>query len=107
MTWASHGAASALSRCATDVWCSTRVRRSERREPVDTMLLKLLTLPYVRKHVLRTLLTSTGIVLGVTVFVGMHTANHTVLSAFTRTVDRIAGKTELQISSGDVGFNED
>ena len=33
-----------------------------------------------------------GIVLGVAVFVGMHTANQSVLFAFSRTVDRIAGK---------------
>ena len=46
-----------------------------------------------RKHVLRTLLTTAGIVLGVAVFVGMHTANQSVLFAFSQTVDRIAGKT--------------
>src|SRR5262249_35640624 len=31
----------------------------------------------------------------------------TVLSAFFRTVDRIAGKTELQVTAGDTGFGED
>src|SRR6266496_4453433 len=71
------------------------------------ILLRLISWPYFRKHILRTLLTTAGIVLGVAVFVGMHTANQSVLFAFSRTVDRIAGKTELQITAGETGFDED
>ena len=71
------------------------------------ILLRLISWPYFRKHILRTLLTTAGIVLGVAVFVGMHTANQSVLYAFNRTVDRIAGKTELQVSAGETGFNEE
>src|SRR5262245_26812528 len=71
------------------------------------ILLRLISWPYFRKHVLRMLLTTAGIVLGVAVFVGMHTANQSVLFAFTRTVDRIAGKTELQVTAGETGFDED
>jgi putative ABC transport system permease protein len=71
------------------------------------ILLGLISWPYFRKHLLRTLLTTAGIVLGVAVFVGMHTANQSVLFAFNRTVDRIAGKTELQVSAGETGFNEE
>jgi putative ABC transport system permease protein len=71
------------------------------------ILLRLISWPYFRKHVLRTLLTVAGIVLGVAVFVGMHTANQSVLFAFSRTVDRIAGKTELQVTAGEAGFQED
>ena len=48
-----------------------------------------------------------GIVLGVAVFVGMHTANQSVLAAFHQTIDRIAGSTQIQISSGEAGFEED
>jgi putative ABC transport system permease protein len=70
------------------------------------MLLRLISWPYFRKHVLRTLLTTAGIVLGVAVFVGMHTANESVLFAFNSTVDRIAGKTELQVTAGETGFDE-
>jgi putative ABC transport system permease protein len=69
-------------------------------------LLFLLTWPYVRKHLLRSLLTTVGIVLGVAVFVGMHTANQSVLKGFEHTVDRIAGATQLQVSAGDTGFDE-
>ena len=70
------------------------------------ILLRLISWPYFRKHVVRTILTTAGIVLGVAVFVGMHTANQSVLFAFNRTVDRIAGKTELQVSAGETGFDE-
>jgi putative ABC transport system permease protein len=71
------------------------------------ILLRLISWPYFRKHVLRTALTTAGIVLGVAVFVGMHTANASVLFAFARTVDRIAGKTELQVTAGEAGFHEE
>src|SRR3954468_10851635 len=71
------------------------------------ILLRLISWPYFRKHVLRTALTTAGIVLGVAVFVGMHTANSSVLLAFSRTVDRIAGKTELQVTAGEAGFPEE
>ncbi len=70
------------------------------------ILLRLITWPYLRKHVLRSVLTVGGIVLGVAVFVGMNSANESVRLAFSRTVDRIAGKTELQVSAGENGFPE-
>ena len=70
------------------------------------ILLRLISWPYFRKHVVRTMLTMAGIVLGVAVFVGMHTANQSVLFAFNRTVEQIAGKTELQVSAGETGFDE-
>lgn len=71
------------------------------------MLLRLISWPYARKHGFRWLLTIAGIVLGVAVFVGMHTANQSVLAAFQSTVDRIAGKAQLQVSAGEPGFDED
>jgi putative ABC transport system permease protein len=74
--------------------------------PGTMILLRLISWPYFRRHVLRTLLTTAGIVLGVAVFVGMHTANQSVLLAFSHTVDRIAGKTELQVTAGETGFDE-
>jgi putative ABC transport system permease protein len=69
-------------------------------------LARLLTWPYLRKHVLRCTLTVAGIMLGVAVFVAMHSANQTVLSSFGQTVDRIAGAAQLQVSAGDFGFDE-
>src|ERR1700674_2914374 len=58
-------------------------------------LLTLISWPYLKKHRLRSLLTVVGIVLGIAVFV-----------AFERTVDRIAGAAQLQVSTGEAGFPE-
>ena len=69
-------------------------------------LLSLISWPYLRKHAVRMGLTMAGIVLGVAVFVAMHAANQSVLLAFSQTIDRIAGKTELQITAGETGFGE-
>jgi len=71
------------------------------------ILLRLITWPYVRKHLLRSVLTTAGIVLGVALLVGMQTANRSVLRAFNDTVERIAGKAQLQVSAGDAGFSEE
>ncbi|HKX00016.1 MAG TPA: FtsX-like permease family protein [Bryobacteraceae bacterium] len=71
------------------------------------ILLRLISWPDARKHVLRSLLTTAGIMFGIAVFVAMHTANRSVMAAFNQTVDRIAGKTQLQISAGETGFGED
>ncbi|MFI4983486.1 MAG: ABC transporter permease, partial [Nevskiales bacterium] len=71
------------------------------------ILLRLISWPYVRKHLLRSVLTTAGIVLGVALLVGMQSANRSVLAAFSQTVDRIAGKTQLQVSAGDIGFGEE
>src|SRR6202034_2074305 len=70
------------------------------------ILLKLISWPYVRQHLPRWLLTIAGIVLGVAVFVGIHTANQSVVYSFHQSVDRIAGSTQLQPSAGETGFDE-
>jgi putative ABC transport system permease protein len=71
------------------------------------ILLRLITWPYVRKHLLRSILTTAGIVLGVALLVGMRTADRSVLGSLTSTVDRIAGKAQLEVYSGDTGFPEE
>src|SRR5215467_13708512 len=65
------------------------------------------TWQYARKHRLRSLLTALGVALGVAMFVGMHAAGDAVLAGLSTTIDRIAGKTQLQITAGEAGFNED
>src|SRR5215470_14759352 len=70
------------------------------------MLLRLLSWPYLRRHVLRWTLTLAGIVLGVAVFVAMHTANRSIFKAFDQTVDEVAGAAQLQVTSGEFGFDE-
>ena len=71
------------------------------------MLLRLISWPYTKKHLVRSLLTTLGIILGVAVFVGMHTAGRGVLIAFRQTVGKIAGSTQLQVTAGDAGFAEE
>jgi len=71
------------------------------------ILLRLLSWPYLRKHVLRWTLTVAGIVMGVGLLVAMHSANQAVLASFGTTVGRIAGAAELQVSTGDFGFDEE
>ncbi len=71
------------------------------------ILLRLISWPYTRRHMARTILTTAGIVLGVGVFLGMHTANQSVLFALHQTVDRVAGATELQVTAGESGFDEE
>ena len=70
-------------------------------------LLRLISWPYMRRHALRTFLTTMGVVLGIAVFVAMHTANQRVVAAFSDTINRIAGKTDLQITAGEAGFSEE
>src|SRR5438270_11513034 len=103
-----RGAASSALLCASVApWQNSPVSRLRDRQGILVILLRLISWPYFRRHVLRTLLTIAGIVLGVAVFVGMHTANQSVLAAFSQTVDRIAGKAELQVTAGEIGFDED
>lgn len=70
------------------------------------MLLRLLSWPYLRRHLFRWVLTLLGIILGVAVFVAMHTASRSIFQAFNKTVDRVAGATQLQVSAGEFGFDE-
>jgi putative ABC transport system permease protein len=70
-------------------------------------LLRLISWQYARKHSLRSLLTTVGIVLGVAIFIGMHAVGASVLSALNTTIDRIAGKTQLQVTAGEAGFPEE
>jgi putative ABC transport system permease protein len=70
------------------------------------ILFRLISWPYVRKHALRSLLTITGIMIGVAVFVAMRAANAAVYDAFRQTVSKLAGKTELQVTAGALGFDE-
>jgi putative ABC transport system permease protein len=69
-------------------------------------LFRLLSWPYLRRHLLRWTLTLAGIVLGVAVFVAMHSANRSIFNAFNQTIDRIAGATQLQVTAGEFGFGE-
>lgn len=71
------------------------------------ILLALISWPYVRKHALRSALTVAGIALGVSVFVAMRAANAAVFQSFQQTVTRVAGATQLQVTAGGPGFDEE
>ena len=71
------------------------------------ILFRLISWPYVRKHAVRSALTVAGIILGVAVFVAMHAANDSVFGTFQQTVQRVAGATQLQVTAGSPGFDEE
>src|SRR2546421_9164117 len=71
------------------------------------ILLRLLSWQYARKHRARSLLTAMGIAIGVAVFVAMHASNQSIMASFGRTIDRMAGATELQVTAGETGFDEE
>ena len=71
------------------------------------ILFRLVSWPYVRKHALRSTLTIAGIVIGVAVFVAMRAANESVFGTFQQTLQRVAGATELQVTAGAAGFDEE
>ncbi len=59
-----------------------------------------------RQHRLRTALTLLGIALGVAVLFAVRTANLTLLSSLTVTIEKLAGKATLQVVGGEGGFPE-
>ena len=69
-------------------------------------ILTLLTLRQWRCHKLRVALTTLGIALGVAAFFSARTASSSVRSSLKTTVEKIAGKTNLQITAGESGFPE-
>jgi putative ABC transport system permease protein len=58
-------------------------------------------------HRLRVAMTTLGITLGVAVFFAIRTANAALLDSLTMTVERLAGKSTLQVSAGETGFPEE
>ena len=69
-------------------------------------VLGLLARCHMTAQPLRTAMTILGVALGVSVFVAIRTANVEVLRSFEVAVSSVAGKATLQVSSGDLGFDE-
>jgi putative ABC transport system permease protein len=69
-------------------------------------LLWSVSLPRMREHRLRTLLTALGIALGVAVVVSVVLVSRSIVDGVTQTLDDIAGKADLQISASSSGFAE-
>ncbi|HEY3307950.1 MAG TPA: FtsX-like permease family protein [Desulfuromonadaceae bacterium] len=61
-------------------------------------LLRTLSASYVRRHVAKTLLTLLGVVVGVATYSSLRSAQGTLVKGIRSTVDRVAGKAQLQIS---------
>jgi putative ABC transport system permease protein len=59
-----------------------------------------------KSHRLRIALTTLGIALGVAVFFAVRTANASLLDSLTLTVERLAGKSTLEVAAGESGFPE-
>ena len=55
----------------------------------------------------RTILTLAGIVIGVAAYFAVTTANVTLNDSLRSTVEQIAGKSDIQITSGESGFSEE
>ncbi|MBI3940472.1 MAG: ABC transporter permease [Acidobacteria bacterium] len=70
------------------------------------MALWLISFQNFKIHWLKNLLTTFGIVLGVAVFFSMRTANRSLTGEFHKTIDRIAGKAQLQVTAGEAGLPE-
>lgn len=60
-----------------------------------------------RSHKLRLALTIVGIALGVAVFFAIQTANKTLVGSLNNTIEKLAGKSTLQVVAGEAGFSQD
>lgn len=69
-------------------------------------LLRWLVLRRLGRERGRTMLTVAGVALGVAVFVAIRLASHSALASFRDTVDAVAGRANLQVSSRTDGFDE-
>src|SRR5713226_1019928 len=69
-------------------------------------LLRFLSWRHLLRHRLRSLLTFSGIALGVSVIVAIAVVNHTLLTSFQRTIELVAGKAVLQVANGESGIRD-
>jgi putative ABC transport system permease protein len=69
-------------------------------------LLRVVSIPRMREHQLRTTLTAAGIAVGVASLVAVTIVNRSILRGVESTVDDLAGKTDLQVGAGSIGFDE-
>jgi putative ABC transport system permease protein len=69
-------------------------------------LLRDVTLPSLRRHRLRALLTLIGVVVGVQLVMTIQLVSRATMRSFEHTFATIAGEADLQLSNGDVGVSE-
>jgi putative ABC transport system permease protein len=63
-----------------------------------SFLLRTISLSYLRRHLAKTLLTLLGVVVGVGTFSSIRSAQGTLVKGIRSTVDRVAGKAQLQVT---------
>jgi len=66
--------------------------------------LGLVTLRQWQQHKLRLALTIVGVALGVAVFFAVRSTTLTLVDSLNSTIEKLAGKSTLQIAAGDTGF---
>jgi putative ABC transport system permease protein len=66
-------------------------------------LLRGVTWPYFKKHWVITLLTLAGVSLGVGVYIAIELSSASLRASLRRTVDKVSGKAQLEVSSGEAG----
>lgn len=69
--------------------------------------LTLVTARQWQLHKLRLILTTLGIALGVAIFFAIQSTNTTLVESLHTTIEKLAGKATLQLTSGDSGFSEE
>ncbi|MEY4578620.1 MAG: hypothetical protein RL701_3323, partial [Pseudomonadota bacterium] len=69
-------------------------------------LLQTVSIPRMREHRARTSLTVLGVALGVAILIAVKIVSDSVMAGVSATVDNIAGKADLQLSTASSGFDE-
>src|SRR5439155_26183457 len=81
----------------------------DERRPVRALqmrvLLRWISLRHLWEEPGRTLLTLSGVALGVAVYLAIRLANASALASFSATVDAVAGRANLQVVGGSGGFD--
>jgi putative ABC transport system permease protein len=70
-------------------------------------LFQYVGLRHLRMKPIRTILTTVGVALGISLFIGIEIINRSTLASFKESIDAVAGKTTLSVSAGEAGFPED
>src|ERR1700722_20168714 len=71
------------------------------------VLLRRISIAELRRHLLRNILTTFGIILGVAIFSAMRSANSSLGKSLSDTIGQIAGKAVLQVTAGPGGLAEE
>ena len=69
-------------------------------------LIRLVAWRSLSRDRMRSLVTILGVALGVAVVLAIRLANESVLESFRNSLDHVAGKSRLQVSAGEPGFDE-